>query len=395
MNLKVSSQHQLIPNVSQYILHYKFVTINSDDRDIKKYPNSSEFELELPQDYINVQTVKLNSWSFPHKYDVFSDKLNNTMFIFSISPYYTVVSSIDVFQAPNNTFVIYIENGSYTPSQMGVELTNKMNESVTEYIKNINLDANTYDDFIVEYHEVSQKIWFGNKNSPFLLNNGSQTYFDSILSSNTDCLKRHHYSQYINWGLPYFLGFKKLYSLNDNNCYNNCEEICDNSSVPSMVATDSTKFYYKSSEPWLTNTIPAGIPHYIISDSKMNLDGPSHFYMEIFGMNNMDETMPFSAERIHCHTNETNGIVNSCFAKIPVPTNPYTDWFNTTTDSYMLYNPPAEKIRRLRVKIRYHNNMLVNFDNFEFSFTIQLGLFMFQNEKKYNVYVPETVSNLP
>ncbi len=82
MNLKVSSQHQLIPNVSQYILHYKFVTINSDDRDIKKYPNSSEFELELPQDYINVQTVKLNSWSFPHKYDVFSDKLNNTMFIF-------------------------------------------------------------------------------------------------------------------------------------------------------------------------------------------------------------------------------------------------------------------------------------------------------------------------
>jgi hypothetical protein len=112
------------------------------------------------------------------------------------------------------------------------------------------------------------------------------------------------------------------------------------------------------------------------------------------GMNNMDESMPFMSDKLHCHSNETNGIVNSCFAKIPVPTSESTDWFNTNSDSYMLYNPPAEKIRRIRIRIRYHNNMLVNFDNFEFSFTLQIGMFLPQNEKKYNVYVPETIGNL-
>jgi hypothetical protein len=275
---------------------------------------------------------------------------------------------------------------------MGVELTNKMNAAVDQYIQSIRSDANTYADFIVEYHEVSQKLWFGNNNSAFLLNNGSQAYYDSILSSNTDCLKRSHYTQYINWGLPYFLGFKKLYIIDPLTCHQDCEEECADLSLSSEPTTSITQFYYKSSTPWLTKTINVGTPNYIIADYKTNLDGPSHFYIEIAGMNNIDETMPFISDKLHCHTNETHGIVNSCFAKVPIPTKPSTDWFNTNTDSYMLYNPPAEKIRRMRVKIRYHNNMLVDFDNFEFSFTLQFGLFMFQNEKKYNVYVPETIS---
>jgi len=58
----------------------------------------------------------------------------------------------------------------------------------------------------------------------------------------------------------------------------------------------------------------------------------------------------------------------------------------------MLYNPPAERIRRIRVKMRHHNNKLVAFDNFEYSFVLQFGLFTPQYEKKYGVYVPETVS---
>ena len=394
MSYNTSSSHQLIPNAQQYMLHYKFVTINSDDRDITKYQNSSEFEIDLPQDYVNVQTVKLNSWSFPNKYDVFGEQLNNVTFIFRIAPYYTVSST--VYLAPVHVFTVTIETGSYTPSQMATELTNKMNQAVNVYIQTININATTYTDFLVEYHEVNEKLWFGNNNSQFILENGSATYLTNEDAAGADCLKRSNYKQYINWGLPYFLGFTRVNTTSD-------------------VLPADAKFYYKSSAKWLTSTVLGGTSNYIVADYKLNLNGPSHFYVEIAGMNNMDETMPKKTIRYttdnskesvcksnepvckktlktNDNTNESNGIVNSCFAKIPVPIKSDTDWFNTNSDAYMLYNPPAEKIRRLRIRIRYHNNSSVQFDNFEFSFVLQLGLILPQNEKKYTIYIPESVS---
>ena len=86
----MSRNHPLIMNSQQYILQYKYCTINSDDRDIKKYPNPAEFDIELPQDYDNVQSVKLNSCTFPNKYDTFTSQNNNVIFLFSVRPYYLV-----------------------------------------------------------------------------------------------------------------------------------------------------------------------------------------------------------------------------------------------------------------------------------------------------------------
>lgn len=393
MSYNLSSSHQLIPNSQQYMLQYKFITVNSEDRDVSKYANSSEFEIDLPQDYVNVQTVKLNSWSFPYKYDVFSEYTNNTFFTFRLRPYYVV--STNAILGPMTTFSINIESGTYTPSQMATELTNKMNMVVDKFLKTSFSAINTYTDFVVTYHEVNAKLWFGNKNSAFELLNDSEVYTTNENNSNADCYRRTSYKRYVNWGLPYFLGFNR-------------------ETVESDVVTDEVKMYYQSASQWITSNVLTGQPNYVVADYKLNLDGPTHFYVEIAGMNNMDETMP---KKHYCDhgvtlndycdngnamtkkslqtinsTNESNGIVNSCFAKIPVPVKPDTDWFNTTSDSYMLYNPPAEKIRRLRIKIRYHNNILVNFENFEFSFVLQLGIILPQIEKKFNVYVPESMS---
>lgn len=368
----MSKNHPLIPNSQQYILQYKYCTINSDDRDIKKYPNSSEFDIELPQDYENVQSVKLNSCTFPNKYDIFTTQNNNTIFRFSVRPYYVVGTTyyLDGNVTPTS-FAFEIENGSYKPDQMAAELTNKMNLAVSAYVAGLASNVLYYNDFLVEYNEVSGKLWFGNKNSEFTLNNGSTAYLDSLIRSNAECSKRTKYVEYINWGLPYFLGFAQQ----------------DKTSSP---ITNDTQLFYKSYLPWLTAT--AGTAHVIIADKKTNLGGSTHIYLEIAGMNNMDETMPYSSDKFHSHTNETNGIVNACFAKIPLLTNDTTNWYNERSESYMLYNPPAERIRRLRVKVRHHNNRLVSFDNFEYSFVLQLGMFMPQSEKKYGVYVPETIN---
>jgi len=379
-NFYSSTNHHIIPNSQQYMLQYKYVTINSDDRDIVKFPNASEFEIELPQDYVNVQTVKLSSYSFPRKFDVFSDLQNNTTFIFTVAPYYSDGST--TYLASSSVFTIHIENGTYTPQQMAQELTNKMNDAVSVYVKTLNSSAQVYNDFIVKYHEVNNNLCFGNKNSGFTINNGSAVYDQLLVESNASCLKKSSYNQFLYWGLPYYLGFKKT-------------------NAPALSFENKDKFYYLETPTWIQPTVSGANSFVLKTDYNINLNGPSHFYMEIVGMNNIDETMPMTSqtsmatikELAKTNTNDTNGIVNACFAKISTSQQPSPDWHTTNVDPYMLYNPPAEKIRRLRIRLRYHNNMPVNFNNYEFSFVLQMGLFMPQNERKYSVYVPETVAN--
>jgi len=53
-----------------------------------KYPSSSEFEIELPQDYTNVQSLSLTNWSFPSNYNVFSDFNANRKMTFKFKNVY-------------------------------------------------------------------------------------------------------------------------------------------------------------------------------------------------------------------------------------------------------------------------------------------------------------------
>ena len=62
---EVNGTHPIIPNSQDYTVYKKYVSIHSEDRDILKYPQSSSFEIELPQDYLNVYTVRMSNWTFP------------------------------------------------------------------------------------------------------------------------------------------------------------------------------------------------------------------------------------------------------------------------------------------------------------------------------------------
>ena len=71
MNKNISNHRPLIENSNQYFFERKFISISSEDRDITKYPNSAEFEMLLPQEYLNVSSARLYSWSFPSNYNVY------------------------------------------------------------------------------------------------------------------------------------------------------------------------------------------------------------------------------------------------------------------------------------------------------------------------------------
>ena len=67
-----NTSHPIIPSSQEYMYYKKYVSIHSEDRDVLKFPNPSEFEIELPEDLLNVASLRLVSWSFPSNYSTFS-----------------------------------------------------------------------------------------------------------------------------------------------------------------------------------------------------------------------------------------------------------------------------------------------------------------------------------
>ena len=99
--------------------------------------------------------------------------------------------------------------------------------------------------------------------------------------------------------------------------------------------------------------------------------GPAYMYMEIAGQNCINETQPYDISEFTIKTNETNGIVNSSFAKIAIPTTPISQWFDRDSAPYKFYYPPAERMRKLSIRVRYHNGKLANFGLFNYSFMLE------------------------
>ena len=85
----------------------KCVSIHSEDRDCIKYPSSSEFEIELPEDYLSVQTVKLSTWTFPANYNVFSALQANIELSFQLVDLYNPNEDETLTQLIYNIFCIY------------------------------------------------------------------------------------------------------------------------------------------------------------------------------------------------------------------------------------------------------------------------------------------------
>jgi len=382
-NLNIN--HPIQPSDQDYFVNYKkYVSIHSEDRDILKYPSSSNYEIEVPQDILNVSQARLVDWTFPANYDVFSRRYDNIILSFKINnPYnpgefsnYDTLAELvykALFLTQDEPYLIEIEEGFYNQTQMTTELTRKMNDIVTKrivsyYVKNIIVDPVTaaileaytgYSRFVIVYNEVQQTIWFGNKADGFTLTTSSE-YIRSQLNISGRCDNSIVLDSYSSWGLPSNLGLER----ND----------ITSTSEPGF----SPRFYYGDvvygdNGYWLLPETPliGSSVHYLRAPTKINLMGAAFFYMEIQGLNCIDETSPFNVSTFTSTTNQTNGIVNSSFAKISIPTTPIGQWFDREALPYMYFTPPAERLRRFKIKLRYHDGTLVDFNSFPYSFTLE------------------------
>ena len=409
----LNDNHPIIPNSNQYFSEKKYVSIHSEDRDIIKFRNPSFFEIELPQDYLNVQSVRLKSWSFPANYSVFSTETNNVYMIFKFIKLYnpaehsfpdplTQAIFAGLYYNLDHEYIFNIEPGFYNPTQMATELTNKMNEIITVYLKRFFIDPaypaynyaaalfTKYDRFVVVYNEVGQKLWFGNNADQFILKNSSKTLFKKVFNDKKCRDGRDaELPSFLAYGLPAFLGFTRCDAISYS-----ASEIIDNQNENVNIGANGfvPRFYYGDVIPqsgddgfWLLPVLPGATVYYLQAPLKINFMGPAYIYMEIEGLNCIDETIPYAISTSTTHTNQTNGIVNSAFAKIPVPTTPISQWFDNDMGPYKFFNPPAERIRKLKIKFRYHNNDLVSFGSFEYSFMLEFVVLKPQNERRYNI----------
>ena len=335
------SDHQLIQRQQTYMLDRKLVSVCSEDRDQCQWKNRAHFEITLPQQLLNVETIRLVECNFPSNNYTFKNSYYNTQILFKIASW-------------PNYIMLTINEGFYTPRQLALELRNKLN-----YYTAVQTNA-SYNNFIVVYNEVTHKLQFGNKLEAFELN------FDAVISYDVSCAQpTTPVCQNGKWGLPYYLGFeKKTYS---------SSEIVNTQATPLSDPSFNNLTYFNISDTtnyyWLGTS---GTYYFCNAPNKINVIGETNFYMELDKCNQADELKPYPLNTNGTFNNSYNGTVNSFFAKIPIlgcPNTQYFDSRNGLIQNLTTFFPPLERLSKIKVKFRYHDGTLVDFSN-DFSFTL-------------------------
>ena len=172
----VQQRRPLIPREQTYVLDRKLVSFHSYDRDVKKWPNSNHFAIELPEDLRNIQSMRLLNIQLPSNQYIFSNEYQNTKLKVQIA-----AGSVE----------ITIDEGSYSPTQLATEIQTKLNKTVAS-----TLVLAAYNNFRCEYNSVSNTFWFGNLVESFTLKFGEK------LEYKFDCTQQLVWDNYKRWGLP-------------------------------------------------------------------------------------------------------------------------------------------------------------------------------------------------
>ena len=364
MNLNTQNNHPLIPREQNYIVDRKLLTVHSEDRDYSKWPKANHFEIILPESYTNIQSMRLVEISLPCNYYTFSNYNQNTKLSFKINPQDPTDLFYDTLNTYYDNFSITIQEGYYTPDEFALEIQNKMNYEITNFI------GTTYDRFRVFYDKVAQKIWFGNTTDKFEL-----TFDNKIIYDLPPCEQANIWCQYTKWGLPSYIGFNK-------------------ETYTSESSNTPITFDYLDNNVWLD---PSGSDvWYVKAPLTINILGEKAIYMEVDKYNSYDELYPYSEATSNVYGNDYGGRVKSAFAKIPITSFPnghgdygmVFDSRNASLQNVTQFLPPLERIQKFKFKFRYHDGRLVDFHEIPFNFTIEINQLKNEILKKCNIRMP-------
>jgi len=329
----MNSNNPLVKTKHNFVLDRKILLIDSDDRDIERWPHTSEFEIRCPQIYNNVESIKLVNIMLPN-------------FLYNISEY--LQTNKMILEISGVTYTIVIQDGYYKHSQLKLALQKKL----------IAIDPS----FVVTFNELNNKYYFGHPNR----NKTFKFKFDKVIdysTCNKDNYKVNVFSQHSEWGLGYILGFDKT------------------TYVSKVSADDDILSFADAPTRWIDSS-----SNVLVSQNPSNLEDNIFIYIELDKYNKSDELKPYL---YYNNSNTSSGIINGAFAKIP-----HTLSLNnncTVNDGYLdnvsYFQPPIDKIAKIKLKLRYHNGMLVDFNNFNISLSLEIN--QLRNEmNNYEVRTP-------
>ena len=345
---------------SNYVVFKKTLSVHSEDRDIFKWPNSNFFEVTSPVEYKNVVSLRLSDIEIPSCYYVFSTSNQNTKLMFKVIPKHILGSGLNptVFLnvlrgyetnmklLKSGLFTITISEGTYTPSQMALLLTELLNSQISDFIES------EYTYITVTYNTITNKFVFSNEFDDLELDFSQPILYDN-------CLGTSYYDNYTNWGLGSYLGFNKQKYTSVN---------------VSTLPFDGTATTFV---PIVVNSVFPNILQYniIISTNAANVYGDSYIYMELDYCNSMDEIAPYTYKSSSTYDAKYSGKHNSAFAKIPLFLTQNSFSSKETFLSNIFFNdPPLERIQKFKFKMRYHDGRMVYFHNSNFTFTIEITM---------------------
>jgi hypothetical protein len=388
----MNNTHQLIQRQQNYVMERKLISIHTEDRDIKKWPNSNHFEVTLPEPVLNVQSMRLLDILVPVNFYTFSNTLQNTKMFFSVIPTDDISLSrpdiyADLSNSVLNPYEITIQEGFYAASELAIEIENRMNSRLQLIdLSYSSIDpsyvAYNYNFFKSYYDNVSQKIWIGNQKDGFNLEFQKQSFYD--LPNNENIID---WTQYTKWGLGFYLGYDRIKytsTPSSTNVY-----------FHYAVSTDSAGTKEHKPYTWLDiNAVGTlNYVYYIKPPYILKINGDKCIYMELNKYNSYDELYPFSQSTNSVLNNDFGGKANSAFAKIMITTTPFNESFESSNgflNNMSFFNPPMERLSKLEFKFRYHNGRLVDFQKYPFHFTIEVNSLRNEIAKTYNVRTPSS-----
>lgn len=344
VNYSLGAGKPLINREQSYVLDRKLLTVHSEDRDVSKWPNANEFEIVLPQQLLNVQSLRLVEIEVPTKINNISNLNQNNQFFFRYNG--------------GNSLLITVPDGLYTETGLASEIQRLMRIaggntdivvtftplSVTSSKSFFNFTTDVINTCILEF----------SKCPPYSCTSSVPPF--SVSTENKI------FANTFNWGLAYNLGFnKKTYTVN-------------------------------------------AVNRNISSDFTPNLTPDQCMYMEIEKYNSYDELYSNNQSDFDHNSNSNiklvngnnsyTGKVNSAFAKIPLITiaadGHVFESRNIGLQNITHYDPPNERIARLKFKFRFHDGRLLDFASNQFNFTLEFNMLRNEMGKQYNVRIPST-----
>ena len=363
--------HPLIKRQQTYLLDRKIVSIHSNDRDINKWPNSNHFEVTLPENMTNIDSMRLININLPNQQYVFSNEYQNTKFNISIE----VGPSGESYEflADNSQVEITITEGFYTPKQLEDEIKNQLNTAFTSFI----IDASSatpsdyeYVYFTCKYIDITHKFAFGNHRDNFTL------HFDKKIDYTINCNQKVVWDNYSKWGFPSYLGFEKK-------------------EYDATAVLNKFGYLYDNTADWLVADASYNSVYYIESPLLLDIFGENCVYMEVDKYNSMDELVPYVENTSSTFNNDYSAITNSAFAKIPNIGTPFSQIYDSRNgflNNMKIFQTPLPKISKLRFTFRFHDGRLVDFRNLPFDFSLEFNQVRNVQMRNYLLQVPPTYS---